>query len=134
MAKKAASASAPKAAESKAARPAAEKSASKPATKGEVYTKLAAKSGLSKKQVSTVFEALTDLIGSELGKKGPGVFQLPGLLKLKVVRKPATKAKQGINPFTKEADDLQGETSAQRGQGIASQVSERTGLKPKDEG
>jgi nucleoid DNA-binding protein len=100
MAKKAAPA--PKAAEPKAAAPAGEKIAGKPATKGEVYTKLAAKSGLSKKQVSTVFEALTELIGSELGKKGPGLFQIPGLLKLKVVRKPATKAKQGINPFTKE--------------------------------
>jgi nucleoid DNA-binding protein len=102
MAKKAAPAPTPKAAEPKAAPPVAEKSASKAATKGEVFTKLAAKSGLSKKQVSTVFEALTELIGNELGKKGPGLFVVPGLLKLKVVRKPATKAKQGINPFTKE--------------------------------
>ena len=67
----------------------------KAATKGEVYTKLAAKTGLTKKQVSTVFDALTEMIGNELGKKGPGLFQVPGLLKLKVVRKPATKAKQG---------------------------------------
>ena len=43
-----------------------------------------------------------DLVAKELGKKGPGIFVLPGLLKLKVVRKPATKAKQGVNPFTKE--------------------------------
>ena len=49
-----------------------------------------------------MFDALTELIGNELGKKGPGLFVIPGLLKLKVVRKPATKAKQGINPFTKE--------------------------------
>ena len=42
------------------------------------------------------------MIGNELGKKGPGLFVVPGLLKLKVVRKPATKAKTGINPFTKE--------------------------------
>ncbi len=74
----------------------------KAATKGEVYTKIAGKTGLTKKQVSTVFEALTEMIGNELGKKGPGIFQVPGLLKLKVIRKPATKAKQGINPFTKE--------------------------------
>ena len=73
----------------------------KAATKGEVYTKLAGKTGLTKKQVSSVFDALTEMIGNELGKKGPGLFQMPGLLKLKVVRKPATKAKQGINPFTK---------------------------------
>jgi nucleoid DNA-binding protein len=77
-------------------------SSSKPATKGEVYTKLATKTGLSKKQVSTVFEALTELIGGELGKKGPKSFVVPGLLKLKVINKPATKAKTGINPFTKE--------------------------------
>jgi nucleoid DNA-binding protein len=74
----------------------------KAATKGEVYTKLASKSGLTKKQVSTVFDALVEMIGNELGKKGPGLFQIPGLLKLKVVRKEATKAKQGINPFTKQ--------------------------------
>jgi nucleoid DNA-binding protein len=74
----------------------------KAATKGEIFTKLATSTGLTKKQVSTVFDELTKLIGNELGKKGPGLFQMPGLLKLKVVRKPATKAKQGINPFTKE--------------------------------
>jgi hypothetical protein len=45
---------------------------------------------------------MTDLVGRELSKKGPGQFVVPGLLKLKVVRKPATKAKQGVNPFTKE--------------------------------
>jgi nucleoid DNA-binding protein len=100
MAKKAAPA--PKAAEPKAAPAAADKTASKAATKGEIYTKIATKTGLSKKQVSTVFDALTEMIASELGKKGPGLFQIPGLLKLKVVRKPATKAKTGINPFTKE--------------------------------
>jgi nucleoid DNA-binding protein len=74
----------------------------KAATKGEIYTKLAASTGLTKKQVSTVFDELTKMIGNELGKKGPGLFQVPGLLKLKVVRKPATKAKTGINPFTRE--------------------------------
>jgi nucleoid DNA-binding protein len=78
------------------------KATNKPATKGEIYTKLAHKTGLSKKQISTVFDSLTDVIGGELGKKGPGLFTIPGLLKLKVVRKPATKAKQGINPFTKQ--------------------------------
>ncbi len=98
MAKKAAT---PKAAETKPASAPADKSGKKLATKVEVYTKLAAKSGLTKKQVSDVLAALTDMIGTELGKKGPGMFVIPGLLKLKVVRKPATKAKMGINPFTK---------------------------------
>ena len=98
MAKKAAT----KAAEPKAAPATGEKSATKPATKGEIYTKLAETTQLAKKDIAAVFDALSELIKAELGKKGPGQFVIPGLLKLKVVRKPATKAKQGINPFTKE--------------------------------
>jgi nucleoid DNA-binding protein len=74
----------------------------KNATKAEIYGHIAEKSGVSKKDVSKVFDGLGEMIGRELGKKGPGIFVVPGLLKLKVVRKPATKAKQGINPFTKE--------------------------------
>jgi len=99
MAKKAAPKAAPKAAESK---PAEKAAAPRAATKAEIYTSLAEKSGLSKKEVATVFTALTELISKELGKKGPGLFVVPGLLKLKVVRKPATKAKQGVNPFTQQ--------------------------------
>jgi len=98
MAKKAA----PKAAESKAGSSTGDKGGSKQATKGEIFAKLAETSGLTKKQVASVFEALSELIKEQLGKKGPRVFVVPGLLKLKVVRKPATKAKQGINPFTKQ--------------------------------
>jgi nucleoid DNA-binding protein len=74
----------------------------KSATKGEVYGAIAEHTSLTKKDVAKVFEGLVEVIGKELGKKGPGIFQIPGLLKLKVVNKPATKAKQGINPFTKE--------------------------------
>ena len=47
-----------------------------------------------------VFDAMSESIAKDLGKKGPGIFVVPGLLKLKVVDKPATKAKQGVNPFT----------------------------------
>ncbi len=75
---------------------------SKAATKVEIFGAIAEKTGLVKKDIAKVFDALGDMIGKELGKKGPGQFVIPGLLKLKVVRKPATKAKQGINPFTKE--------------------------------
>lgn len=98
MAKKAA----PKAGDSKAAPATGEKASSKGVTKGEIYTALGEKTGLTKKQIAGVFDALGELIGKELGKKGPGLFVVPGLLKLKVVRKPATKAKPGINPFTKQ--------------------------------
>ena len=98
MAKKAA----PKAAEPKAAPAPVEKKTVKPRTKGEIFAKLAESTGLSKKQISSVFDGISELIKVELGKKGPGIFVVPGLLKLKVVRKPATKAGQRLNPFTKE--------------------------------
>jgi nucleoid DNA-binding protein len=75
----------------------------KPATKSEIFAALAEKTNLTKKQVSEVFEAMSELIAKDLGKKGgPGIFVVPGLLKLKIVDKPATKARPSINPFTKE--------------------------------
>ena len=77
-------------------------SATKPANKSEVFRSLAESTGLSRKQVDAVFEALSDAIGKDLSKRGPGVFVIPGLLKLKVVRKPATKEREGLNPFTGE--------------------------------
>ncbi len=77
-------------------------SKSKGPTKAEMYTALAEKTGLSKKEVASVFDGLTEMVKKELGKKGSGLFVIPGLLKLKRVTKAATKAKQGINPFTKE--------------------------------
>ena len=74
----------------------------RPASKSDIQSHLSEKTGLTKKEVGSVFSALSDMVAKELGKKGPGLFILPGMLKLKVVRKPATKAKQGINPFTKQ--------------------------------
>ena len=71
-------------------------------TKTEILTALAEGTGLSKKDVASVLDELSTVIGKSLGKRGPGVFNLPGLLKVKVIRKPATKAHKGINPFTKE--------------------------------
>ena len=73
--------------------------AARPLPKSTVYKELADKAGLEAKQVSAVFEALEGLIKQELGKKGPGLFVLPNLLKLKRVNKPATKAGKKPNPF-----------------------------------
>jgi nucleoid DNA-binding protein len=73
--------------------------AKKPKSKTEVLTALAESTGLSKKDVSNVFEKLSELIGKEIGKKGPGVFNVPGLMKISVVRKPATKPTTRANPF-----------------------------------
>lgn len=77
-------------------------SPSKAYTKTELYSTIATTTGLQKKEVSTVFEALAPIIAAHLKKQGPGQFTLPGLLKIKVVSKPATKARKGINPFTGE--------------------------------
>ena len=74
----------------------------KPMTKTEILASLAEDTGLTKKQVASVFEELAKLIGKNLGRRGPGIFNVPGMMKVKVVRKPATKARKGINPFTGE--------------------------------
>ncbi len=76
--------------------------AAKPMTKSEIVAGIAESAGLSKKQVSSVFEAMAGQIKKSLGKSGAGVYVVPGLMKLTVVRKPATKARKGINPFTGE--------------------------------
>ena len=72
----------------------------KPRTKSDIFKTVAEKTGLSRKQVASVFDNVGNLIKKDLGGKGPGVFTLPGLVKIKVVKKPATKARKGINPFT----------------------------------
>jgi nucleoid DNA-binding protein len=77
-------------------------SKAKAMTKSALYQEIAESTGLTRKQVTDVFDALAKLVARELGKKGPGSFSLPGMAKLKLVRKPATKARQGINPFTKQ--------------------------------
>ena len=69
-------------------------------TKSEIVAQICKDSELSRKQVAAVFESLNGIIKKSL--RGPGLFTMPGLLKMKVVKKPATKAREGINPFTKE--------------------------------
>jgi nucleoid DNA-binding protein len=80
----------------------ATKSGSKPMSKSEVLNSLAQDSGLSRKQVASVLDGLSTLISQNVGKKWPGVFAVPGLMKITVQHKPATKARKGINPFTKQ--------------------------------
>lgn len=75
---------------------------SKAMTKSALFTEIASSANLTRKQVAEVFDNLSKIIKRELGKKGPRSFTLPGLLKMKLVVKPATKARQGINPFTKQ--------------------------------
>ena len=70
-------------------------------TKSQIYSTIADETGLTRKDVDSVFVALNTLIKKNLSKRsGVGHFTVPGLMKIKVVRKPATKARKGINPFT----------------------------------
>ncbi|MSR74091.1 MAG: DNA-binding protein [Planctomycetes bacterium] len=71
---------------------------SKGPTKGEVLSTIAEKTQLNRKQVKAVMDELTTIIGKSLKK--PGLISVNGLMKIKVVRKPATKAREGVNPFT----------------------------------
>ncbi len=70
----------------------------KPRSKSQVVAALADATSLSKKEVAGVFEALTGLIKQDL--KGPGLFSVPGLMKVKKIHKPKKPARKGINPFT----------------------------------
>lgn len=69
-------------------------------TKSEVFTAIAEKTELSRKQVSSVVDALNEQAIKSLKKNGQ--FTLPGLAKMVVRKKPATKARPGRNPFTGE--------------------------------
>jgi nucleoid DNA-binding protein len=75
--------------------------ASKAPTKSEIFASISADTGLTKKDVAAVFDSLAGQIKKNLGgRNGPGIFTVPGLLKMRVVKKPATKERKGINPFT----------------------------------
>ena len=74
--------------------------AAKSITKSEILNKLAEDTELNRKQVTAVLDSLTALIGAQIGKKGPGMIAIPGLLKIVRISKPATKAQKGVpNPF-----------------------------------
>jgi nucleoid DNA-binding protein len=97
---------APKAAAKKApavkAAPAAVKAIAERQNKTQMLQQIADSTELSKKQVQAVLDELTNIIEGHIKKKGVGEFVFPGLLKITTVKKPATKARKGINPFTGE--------------------------------
>lgn len=73
-------------------------------TKTQVIAEISEQTELSKKNVAGVFDALSEVVAKQLvGRGSPGEVTIPGLIKLKAVKKPATKEREGINPFTKEA-------------------------------
>ncbi len=82
-------------------------------TKAQVISEIAESSELDKKSVARVFEGLVELVKKEL-KKQNGEFVIPDLLKLKTVRKPATKDRPGINPFTKQPITIKGKPASKK--------------------
>jgi len=76
------------------------KAPAKPMTQSEIIAGIADATGLTKKDVNSVFDTMASQIRKSLGRSGPGAYAVPGLMKLTVQRKPATEARKGINPFT----------------------------------
>lgn len=71
-------------------------------SKTQILDQIAESTELSRKQVAAVLDSLTEVIEGHVKKNAVGEFVLPGLLKISTIRKPAVKARKGINPFTKE--------------------------------
>lgn len=88
------------------AKPAAKKKTTGPIkakmTKSQIFTDIGEATDLSRKQVAAVFDELESLVGRSIAKKGLGEFTIPGLMKVITVKKPAKKARKGVNPFTGE--------------------------------
>lgn len=102
--KKAASKKAPakKTAAKKAAPAKKVKAVKEKYTKTQILNQIAENTELTRKQVQSVLDELGDVIHSHVKKRSVGEFTLPGLLKITTVKKPAKKARKGINPFTGE--------------------------------
>ena len=71
-------------------------------SKSDVFSTIADQVVIHRRDVAAVFHAMGSLIKADLSMGGAGVFKVPGMMRITVTRKPATKARMGINPFTKE--------------------------------
>jgi nucleoid DNA-binding protein len=71
-------------------------------SKSQIVQEIADITTLARKEVGKVLEHLEDIIARHLSPKGPGEFVLPGILKINTIKKPAKKARKGVNPFTGE--------------------------------
>ncbi|MFT6102715.1 MAG: nucleoid DNA-binding protein [Candidatus Endobugula sp.] len=71
-------------------------------TKTQIVSQIAENTELTKKQVQSVLDELSDVMEGHIKKRSCGEFVLPGLMKIVTVKKPARKARKGLNPFTGE--------------------------------
>ena len=74
----------------------------KPRTKAQLMRDIAEETELPKGDVEAVFESMQNMIKKDLGRRGPGQFTVPGLMKIQKIRKPRKPQRRGINPFTGE--------------------------------
>lgn len=69
-------------------------------TKTQLFAHIAEDTGLARKDVAKVFDSMADVIEGHIKSRGAGEFKIPGLMKIKVNKKPATKARKNVpNPF-----------------------------------
>ncbi|MCG8393905.1 MAG: HU family DNA-binding protein [Pseudomonadales bacterium] len=78
------------------------KTITEPMNKTQIVNQISDTTGLTKKDVNAVFDELAVIMEGHIKKRGAGQFTLPGLMKVVTQKKPATKARKGINPFTGE--------------------------------
>lgn len=71
-------------------------------TKTDILNRISEATELSRKDVTAVFTELENIIEAHVKKRAVGEFTIPGLMKIVTVKKPATRARKGINPFTGE--------------------------------
>ena len=71
-------------------------------TKTQIYGDISETTGLSRKEIACVFDAMQGMVKKDLGRRGPGTFTVPGLMKIRTHKKPAVKKRYGKNPFTGE--------------------------------
>jgi len=95
---------APKSAAKSATRTASKSAtaAKKARSKAQLFSDISTATELTKREVASVFDAMAHFMKKDLSSRGPEMFVVPGLMKVTVRKKPATKARKGINPFTGE--------------------------------
>ena len=74
----------------------------KPRTKSQIYGTISEDTGLTRKEVASVFDCMSGMVKKDLGRRGPGTFTVPGLMKIEKKHKPRRPARKGVNPFTGE--------------------------------
>lgn len=86
----------------------------KPFTKSQFISAICERTGLARKEVVAVLDSVNAIVHGHVQKQGPELFSWPGLFKIQVVKKPATKARQGINPFTGEMTTFKAKPASRR--------------------